>query len=236
MKLEDAFVSKSKYEENIVMKIIDIGKIPSKIGEAEIILQPRHKNRYDSGFNDPIAYREDNQIIIDPKVNGRFFSILGGRQFLYTGDDENRDRHMFFGGMDESPFLVEVDYKLVEELALGEDAFFNSLKPSVVKRWEKGLGSEAKRQGDFFAVASDKKVNWDSFFMSHLDGGKITMSFVKDFALRDTRHNFTGILGEINDLLVGEGRIDAPDHEPLLLEQPHLIEQAEGLLNPVEAD
>lgn len=224
-----------------MVKLIEkMSEVPRKIGEANIVFQGRQGGRWDP--NPPPASRSGKTIILDQDAKGKFYSISGGQKFLFTANTTNREnddrRSLFFGGMDESPFLVELEYRLVEDLVSGEESFLSALKPSAVKKWETLLESEAKRQGDFFAVASRNKVNWDSFFMSYLNvnGSEITMTIVKDFSLKGTRHGFTGILGKFNGLIVCQGRIEAPDHEPLLLEQPHLIEQSEGFVKPQEAD
>jgi len=40
----------------------------------------------------------------------------------------------------------------------------------------------------------------------------------------------------MRDMVLGEGKIEAPDHKPIEVVGPHLLGQTEFLYNPPEAD
>lgn len=215
------------------MKLIDIKELPARAGEAELEVE-EYNNSYRPN---PLARRESKTIVFSETETARFYSIKDGQQFLYTaGVGENR--RLFFGGMDESPFLVELYFPMIESLMDGEEAFFNGLKPKIVAEWEAVLKTTAKRQGDFFAVPFFKQ-DWGGFLKQYLGKGTAVTSFLADgFRLRGTRHCFTGLIAtsEKENRIIGDGVIMAPDHENLYIPGPHLIEQAIGFVRPQEAD
>lgn len=227
------------------MKPVDILDIPNRIGDAEIILFPQdarsdHDRRY-SVNPPPLAARQGNRLILggDPD-SGRFYQLLKGEQFVFTTQDRDARRRIFFGGMDESPFLAELELEVLEAMIQGEEAFFEALKPRIIRSWEQSIGIRAKRQGDFFAVPAAKKgrVSWEDFFIRSLKekGRKAEVVYTEDTQLRGTRHTFVGMMAVVSNCIVGDGIIHAPDHEPLDLRGPHLIEQASYLAKPKEAD
>lgn len=218
------------------MKQITIDNLPQTIDEAEleIAVFDQEKDRY-SRRPEPV-YRDGKVIIFTQVDDGRFYSVAKDRQFLYTVPTENNGRRIFFGGMDESPFLTELDYSVVEHLIEGEESFFRALKPGIIQRAERNFESVAHRQGDFFAVTTPRPINWGAFMLKYLGDNELRISVVEDENLRGTRHTIAGLFGRAGDTLIGEGTIEAPDHEPLILKGPHIIEQAAFLRRPKEAD
>lgn len=216
------------------MKIIDtIGEIPTAAGEAEII-------RVTSKDTGSMMERREKQLLIN--VEGkepRFYQLKEGQQFLYAvtspSTRNGSPRQLFFGGMDESPFLVELRMTALEGLLNGEEGFYEGLKTPTVRSWEAALKVSAKRQGDFFAVGG-KKFRWPDLF-KRSGTSEFTVKSVVGHPLVGTRHRFSGILAQTaGGTLIGEGTIEAPDHEPLTFEGPHMIDQAIHFVRPQEAD
>jgi len=217
------------------MQVLEIDEIPDKVGEAEIVFEQEKTDPFYR--RDQILPRRQNKVIVLPEEDeSRFYSLAGGGQFLFTTGRED-NRRLFFGGMDESPFLVRLHFSMLENLIDGEEAFFESLKPPKVREWETALEVSASRQGDFFAVPFNQK-EWGAFLKNHLGKGSLTMKIGEELVLFGTRHRFSGLVAISTDerLFIGDGVIKAPDHEPLLLNGPHLIDQAVGFVRPQEAD
>lgn len=215
------------------MKLIEsLTEVPRSAGEAEIEVV---EGRSIQGM----AMRDGRTIRLgDGGHSPRFYSIKEGQQFLFTVTDPSTrqtGRRVYFGGMDESPFLVELHPFAIEGLINGEDAFFAELKPDIIRGWEKKLEVPARRQGDFFA-AGGPKLKWPELFRKSGLDTEFTVRQVENFQLRGTRHRFSGILATAGGSILGEGIITAPDHLPLELKSPHLIEQAVHLLQPQQAD
>ncbi len=218
----------------LYMKYIeDIGKAPKKMGTAEIVIVEQ------TDLPGRVPYRKERQIFLPEDSDARFYAINKRQQFLCTVNIYAQ-RRLFFGGMDESPFLVELGLSHIEELIVGEEAFFESLKPTTIQRWEKGFNVKAKRQGDFFAIAPPEPASWGNFIKRFAPQGlKVTPA--EEHMLSGTRHSFTGLIGTSavsgeNGIFIGEGTITAPDHADLVLDHPHVILQSIGLTNPREAD
>jgi hypothetical protein len=95
-----------------------------------------------------------------PIIEGmEFHPLKNGEQFLvcYPGKKSrwSPEDRTFFGGMDESPFITSLkDTPLTAFQNNGEDAFYESLIPDVVKLMKKVLpDTEVRRQGDVWSVA-----------------------------------------------------------------------------------
>lgn len=204
--------------------------VPDRVGSVEITMR-RLGDRPGS-----LVDRKGNTITLANAHDLRFYLIKEGRQFVYAGSDEQGRREVYFGGMDESPFLVQLDLASIEGLIAGEEGFFAGLKPRNTRSWENVLMSTSKRQGDFFATGPKKRMGWAQFFKRHASRSEWKTKVVEGESLRGTRHKFTGFLATNGTNLIGEGTIEAPDHQPLVLHGPHLIEQAVHLMKPQEAD
>lgn len=216
------------------MRFMALKEMPSHIGEASIAIRPR---RSTSSWEQtkPLAARVGKELHLSESDDARFFPLMKGQQFLYTAADNDR-RRLFFGGMDESPFLVELQYSLIEVLIEGENAFYQALKPTFITSAETIFSNVARRQGDFFAVRPKKRMDMVKVLMTHLKNQEVTFSVVEDQPLKETRHRFKGLLGRIGHHFIGEGTISAPDHEQLVLDGPHVIGQSFGLVSPKTAD
>src|SRR3989344_1796920 len=177
------------------------------------------------GFGHALAHREGEKIFLSHDGAEKFYPLLKGEQFLFTSPSSGTERALFFGGMDESPFLVELEFDALEGLFEGERGFFEGLKPQIIRHWEKSLGVKAKRQGDFFAISDRQPKSWKEFFQIH-KSSKLELEVVEKRSLAGTRHQFSGLAAWNEGCFIGEGTIEAPDHAPLLLKGPHLIRQA----------
>ncbi len=187
-----------------------------------------------------ISLRKKDEIFLAHTEEARFYPLKKGEQFLYTNDG-GRGRSLYFGGMDESPFLVELEMAAFENLLDGEEAFFDGLKPTWLRNTERETKKRAKRQGDFFAFSSTKDLS--TFLRLHMSrGNNATVHIVEKLSLEGTRHQFSGMyLSVFNNArerigFGGEGTIEAPDHALLKLDGPHIITQALHLVRPKEAD
>jgi len=201
------------------------GKLPKTAGDAVL--------KWDEDCKTPS--RKDEVITLPAGHSVEMFSLLDGAQFLLDVDSR-----VFFGGTDERPFLVELDNRIMKHFGGDELQLFNALKPGPVKMLEKSFGVEAKRQGDWFAVpllmSWDKVVAMLKFFS--LFSEKYLRHNVK-FSLGGTRHIFhgTGYWGlNVAWSAIGSGVLVAPDHEDLVLKEPHALFQTSYLANPKEAE
>jgi hypothetical protein len=217
------------------MRVMDMD-LPKTAGAAKLqFLPPKELPR---GF---IASRDKEEIFLMRHESSRFYPLVGGSQFLFSCEDSQGERSLYFGGMDESPFLVQLEASTVEHLLDGEEAFFEALKPRWIRNAERESRRKAKRQGDFFAFSSTKDMS--TFLKSHMQrGNKATVQIVENMQLEGTRHHLSGLHVAISNRdgsflgSSGEGVIEAPDHAPLKLESPHIIMQALHLVRPEEAD
>ena len=186
---------------------------------------------------------QGSDIYLPLERRSHFVALQGGKQFLfhYRNPDGYTEFTTYFGGTDESSaFLTElpedVNFFAIYEMD-GEEAFYESLKPGLVRNYEKRFRTTALRQGDLFAVPignwADVKKAWHLVIPVDL-----TLKPVSSTIL-DTRHTLHGsatddfsiiyhaisnysILSSI-DCMFGQGTLEAPDHEPLRLEGIHFI-------------
>ncbi|HUC20249.1 MAG TPA: hypothetical protein VMR98_02010 [Candidatus Polarisedimenticolaceae bacterium] len=179
-----------------------------------------------------LPYRNGDEIVIPvPFTEIGLVSLLGGRQFVITFMDDP-SYGVFYGGTDGgSVFLVQLNDSMLWWTLRdrGEEAFFEALKPDIIKRLERELGSEGtRRQGDIYALPLP--VGW-------LGIGEPKSG---EHQVGETRHMISGRWMEIGDEgltisvvsigkdvhlmgLVGEGMLSAPDHSSVDLIHPHLI-------------
>lgn len=192
-------------------------------------------------FDDVSVPRRDNDKIIFPRAPlADIFPLKKRKQFLYHNQGT-----FFFGGTDERPFLVQLSQNIYYPFQKdSEEGFFAALKPESIRIAETYLNRKTRRQGDFFAVPMG--MSWKNVIRAVEFGSGKRYSVVeigRDSMLMDTRHRVEGkginlpfnLFGKLFPL-VFEGVLSAPDHEPLELKGPHLIDQAANLFDPKKAD
>jgi hypothetical protein len=218
------------------MRVMEMKELPKRVGDAEIHLAPGNAFAWEAP-----AFRKEKEIILSEEGSPRFYQLKNGEQFLYTSEDRGGNRHLYFGGMDESPFLVELEMRALEHAIEGERAFFEGLKPSWIRQVEQKMKRRTKRQGDFFAFSVSKNmVAFINEYVRH--GTRVQMDTAEKSPVEGTRHRFSGlryfILNRDGHVQFsgGEGLLEAPDHAPLKLDGPHIIMQALHLVRPKEAD
>ena len=222
---------------------------PTRAGMAEIV------------YCDPAqladgARREGTTILVPDTADLEVVELLDGQQYLFhkppTNPRFDRGAGVWFGGMDESPFLASLitgHYRAYRQG--GEAAFFASLKPMETTYLEVVFGCKAKRQGDIFAMpiedmdlAATVLGQWNRESLH--DRGNWP-SILEEFgaSIFGTRHRFYGkryaelpanTIHAERFCLVWDGVLRAPDHRPLELPGLHYMQQAQGLINPTKAD
>jgi|SRR3989338_2935695 len=221
------------------MKLFEIRNVPKTAGVAKLDFGKRNTN----GRIPP--FRAGTVIVLPDNPELELFSLKEGEQFLLrntVSGSYTKETQFWFGGTDESPFLV----RLLEQpfnafQKEGADSFFKALKPGIVIQLEERFHVSARRQGDIFAVPVPK--TWEEI----RDASSLCLdirqdpSNVKLSPVFGTRHKFTGLKAEKVRLFGGEhtlveGVLEAPDHSPVRLERVHLIVQARNLYEPSEAD
>jgi len=180
---------------------------------------------------------DGNTITLPIRKGSEFYPLQDGNQFLFRcfENPKNKGRHPYFGGTDEgSAFLTEIyPFEIFDEfLERGEDAFYEALKPPILRFWEEKLGIKARRQGDFYFLPlptwDDLRPAFSLFFHNDLE-----LIPVESASLAESRHKITGettdelILfdrdRDINIVRFGRGTMYAPDHEPRQLNEVHLL-------------
>lgn len=175
--------------------------------------------------------REENTIVLPPTEEIDAFSLIAkGKKFLL-----DCDAGYFFGGKDEAPFVVQIESEAYSEFRQnGEEAFFDYLKPELIKLIETVFKRKAKRQGEIWAVPLGQLgTEQASALIKAFSGGEEEMVEVEGFiVVFDTGHCLTGKRYDSADYsyndrtvagLIAEGTLTAPDHKPLELKGPHLL-------------
>lgn len=231
------------------MQLIEMERLPKKAGRAVLKFSPWAR----------WIHREGDTIAIPLKPSVEFYPLLEGEQFLVRWHRHRCQNcgtatqpfELYFGGTDQrTSFLVDLYRTAFRYFQRGsEPAFYRALKPLVIRVLEARWGRDrTRRQGDIFAYplpwgwdkltkrAIEQRDDW--FYIDH---ERTDMLF-------STRHRLTGYLGRVGGptvgltergtsiLTVGEGRVIAPDHEPLKLDGPHIIAQTAQLRYPHSAD
>jgi len=233
------------------MKTTVVKGLPRKVGLANIIWF-RRKDRLPSIHKGTIRLRGGN--------GPEFYPLMGGEQFLYRLYPEDQRDYIWFGGTDsKAVFLTTLKPEAFQAyLNGGETSFYEALKPPVIARAELFWGKEkTRRQGDFFVFPLP--LGWHELF-SEWRKNCTNKTFHVDYGshrILRTRHELYGYLFEGNFILdgigklyasnygysdsyprmvLGEGTLKAPDHEPIELKGPHIIAQAYLIHTPSDSD
>jgi hypothetical protein len=136
---------------------------------------------------------------------------------------------------------VRLQEEARSHLFAGEGAFYDYLKPYFIKRFEKVVGSQARRQGDIFALRVADRCEFPSLnrYRMILMGSELEIKKGKEITLFGTRHVFTGeycVLAYTPSVVLGCGVVEAPDHEKMDLESIYFLHQSQALYSPSQAD
>jgi len=149
----------------------------------------------------------------------------------------------WFGGTDEKPFLAELNRDAIDALlSYSEEFFFQFLRPESIDEVADKTGAKPRRQGDIFAIKlplSWKAIATRDFgkrrwLENILDNDYMYGEGNRSHNVFNTRHRLQGPASLLEDgfgepRMIGEGILKAPDHKPVKLVGPHLIQQANGL-------
>lgn len=247
------------------MELLKMEALPKRAGVVTLNISSRvtRPNRQEAVVNVPLRrgvaffpLKGGKQFLLRIREN-HFGSCRHCGQPIPTGEAA-----VCFGGTDQrTPFLVDLAPKAFEPFRKGgEEVFFEALKPWMIRALEEKYGAEnTRRQGDIFAYPLP--WSWEELGRRHLSSEstswvtrrrrRVTGSFQitrGQGRLFDTRHVFTGDQADIWTTAIfkeaefrgwselGEGRIEAPDHDPLILKGPHLLAQTALLRFPAIAD
>jgi len=148
---------------------------------------------------------------------------------------------LWFGGTDERPFLVRLDANLSRDFDKGVDTFFDAMVPDLIKQLEARFGEKPRRrQGDIFMYELPYGFSEIRGLLSMTKREPIPEQR-KETPVYGTRHTFSGrffrcsLLGT-QSTIIGQGKLIAPDHEPVALRSTHALAQARGLFSPKIAD
>lgn len=216
------------------MRLFELEKRPTRAGKAKL----------DYGdVREPSRIRKTITLPDDPSVE-MFPLQEDWNQFLVASQD---GRRVWFGGTDENPFLVEMSREVFNLfLKDGAQGFYDSLIPEVMRTLQDKFQKPWVRQGDIFAYPLP--FSWreldGAFHICYGIGIKVEeVEVAERRRVFGTRHLFLGkfvpdrvnLLG-LTELTVVEGKIEAPDHNPITLEGPHALAQTRLLYSPPEAD
>lgn len=225
------------------MKLFEMKTLPKEFGKATI----------DYVKGRAVPSREGNTIVIPDGPSTALYPLqhMGKRdQFIL----EVGDRY-WFGGTDESPFLVELSEHPVSAFLEGgvlrEANFYCCLRYQEVDRLSHTVRRVWKRQGDIFAVPL--RLGWSS--LQHCFGvaaKELEVTEVEGLNVFDTRHLLVGrqVAYQLTDKyvpsvsvfgvhvrLIASGVVSAPDHSDMVLgDRPHALFQTAGLRDPLNAD
>ena len=188
--------------------------------------------------------REDDVITI-PKTGYVFYILQNTSQFLLLQKKKGDGKRVWFGGTDEASFLVELDdgdgHYGTDYFSMWErNEFYNSIKPDVIKMYEKKYGVAATmRQGDFFGYPLPEQrwgkiMEWSQTFARQDDYFTTTNS--GSLPLNETRHRFQGDICSFTGNIIAKGIITAPDHTPLELTKICVLAQTKHLKDAQNAD
>jgi len=214
-----------------VAKRVAQGTFPQRVGDAVLVFYDARKT-----CRLPVATRKENVLSLPMNEHTEMIFLQDERQFLIFHDDR-----IWFGGTDaRTVFLAELgeNRKDAWDTALdhGEEAFYRSLVPSIVFALEKAFGCQRKRQGDMFfcrlpAGTSMEVVAALIRLVAEVSGFTVSDACeqVHDYPLLGTSHRLTGTVF-FDDLLecryfsfaVVTGTVSHPEHDPLVLEGPHI--------------
>lgn len=232
------------------MKVAEMrkrGVLPERAGLARL------QFGYDGCSRRP-PFRQRDRIVLPDTPRAELFPLQKGRQFLFQHQRPAFGDEIWFGGTDESPFLVQLtDEAFLIFEAEGEEEFYKELKPEVIAIFEKELKISAKRQGDIFALPIP--YSWEdagrfALFFLGLDFwcgasfvGKPKANKVRRRSIFGTRHRLTGKhmdfrekFIEPENLVFAEGTVEAPNHSSMKLQGIHLLAQTANLADPERAE
>lgn len=217
--------------------------LPVKAGTATLKwFKPREVEKL------PRPWRSDDSIFLPYHEDVDFHILLNGQQFVW---EDHRYSQVFFGGTDESPFLVQLHpcYSMSE---LGNQrTFFSSLKPDGIRSLEKHFRTKALRQGDWYALPIPIPFNL-LIGTLHLFGAWRSSSILlvekpdKSVRLNGTRHllktkryipldalvsHFPGLY-----LITDGGIMVSADHSNLKLRGTHVLSQTTSVIYQKSAD
>ncbi len=210
--------------------------LPDRAGQVHLI------------YKDTLHPLRKNEIIQIPKDNYVLYILPDTSQFLLAS--EGKGHRTWFGGTDESPFLVELqdsDYgeKSYFVSMWEKGIFYEELKPSVIKYYEKKYGQEkTRRQGDFFIYPlPGTKNNWEQIIDWAQAFGKDVDVFTaskggQGLPINGSRHTFFGehLRGSSGGVTIVKGVLEAPDHKTLEIPDISIIAQINHLKNRERAD
>ena len=217
--------------------IIRNPQLPAAAGKAKIF--------FDEKLNEP--QRKEGDIVLPLRQQSKYIPLQKGETFLFMVPPRQYSGgqwwQAYFGGTDEEPFLVQLQPQIYDHFTKnGEEGFLDALKPPLIKLAERLFWKGCRRQGDIFAaptVFCHKTIQlFDA--LGRKDGKLGESRATGEWNVFKTRHILNGTLFDLEisgqSFSVGEGVIEAPDHEELKLDFPHILAQTAYLFDPSKAD
>ena len=215
-------------------------RLPQKAGIATIRVEEAR------GKETPHIRREESTIIFHNDPHSEFIVLRNGEQFLFK-ESRGDELHWYFGGTDGTRciFLVKIDCQESNPNPInayhneGEQGFFNSLKPEIIRKLEKNIGHLTKRQGDQFAFPLPyplESIRNTKFLWTGIPHDEKSWWVATKYdLLYKTRRKLEGNVHVVKTTLLGEsvtiaeGTFTSPNHDPMILERPHIIARAVGM-------
>jgi hypothetical protein len=150
-----------------------------------------------------------------------------------------QDGHAWFGGTDEAPFLVQM-HPGIHALAEDPEEFYGHLIPPFMLTLTRKWGENYRRQGDIFAFPLPFSWQQIKEIGDFTKANGFPFEEAKKEHVFGTRHTLQGSWSRVmvagKMAVVAEGTITAPDHSPMELKGPHVLDQTANLFNPKKAD
>lgn len=194
---------------------------------------------------EPFIDLENGNIFLnhkDDRFFAEFYPLKDRTQFIFHNYGKAGSK-IIFGGLDESNlFLIELEHKAFKIFTEhGEESFYDSLAPNIIKKWSKKTGAPYGRQGIWFFTPL-RLSGWYDFLRlmfhiikNHPKKRRFSKAFIDhyktSFQLLESNHFLSPLPEEEKfriiffpyEMFIAYGTLAAYGYKEVFLEKPHLL-------------